>query len=276
MASIEIPDGATGALALALAGVPQASAKPSKRRLTKAIAGDHRDPKNVARDPSRNPLETLTALGVERNMTVVELWPGAGGYYTEILAPYLRKKGELHVATFDRSATAGFAVRSNQLLQEKMDARPDVFDQVKLTDLVRSGRDMVPTGAADMVLSFRNIHNWMAGEYQDAVMQSVFRALKPGGYFGVVEHRGNPDVPQDPKARSGYVNEATMMDLAARNGFAFVSKSDVNANPKDRKDYPQGVWALPPTFRKGDTDKDEMAAIGESDRFTMLFQKPKT
>jgi predicted methyltransferase len=134
--------------------------------------------------------------------------------------------------------------------------------------------EIAPAGSADMVVTFRHIHNWMARDFHGAVFQAMYKALKPGGILGVVEHRGNPKVPQDPQARSGYVNQDHAIEMIKAAGFEFVGSSEINANAKDTKDYEQGVWTLPPTFRLGDTDRAKYAAIGESDRFTLKFRKP--
>ena len=139
-----------------------------------------------------------------------------------------------------------------------------------------TGGDVVPPGTLDMVVTFRNIHNWMAGGWAPQAFASMYKALKPGGILGVVEHRGNSELPQDPKAKSGYVREDEAIRLIESQGFALVAKSEINANPRDTKDYPQGVWTLPPVYRLGDKDRETYAAIGESDRFTLKFVKPKT
>jgi predicted methyltransferase len=137
------------------------------------------------------------------------------------------------------------------------------------------GGDAVPPGSVDMVVTFRNIHNWMSQERAAQAFATMYRALRPGGVLGVVEHRGNPALPQDPHAKSGYVTEDYAIKLIEAQGFRLVAKSEVNANPQDTKDYEQGVWTLPPTYRLGDKDRDKYAAIGESDRFTLRFVKPR-
>jgi predicted methyltransferase len=149
-----------------------------------------------------------------------------------------------------------------------------VYDKVEVVSFLADGADAVPPGTVDMVVTFRNIHNWMARDQAAQAFASMYRALKPGGVLGVVEHRGNPAVPQDPKAKSGYVNEDYAIRLIEEQGFRLVAKSEVNDNPKDTKDYEQGVWTLPPTYRLGDKDREKYAAIGESDRFTLRFVKP--
>ncbi|MGH8265994.1 MAG: class I SAM-dependent methyltransferase, partial [Steroidobacteraceae bacterium] len=148
------------------------------------------------------------------------------------------------------------------------------YGRASVVTFALDGSDVVPPGTLDMVLTFRNIHNWMARGAAAQAFASMYKALKPGGVLGVTEHRGNPALPQDPKAKSGYVNEDYAIKLIEAQGFRLVAKSQVNANPKDTKDYEQGVWTLPPTYRLGDEDRDKYAAIGESDRFTLKFVKP--
>jgi predicted methyltransferase len=155
----------------------------------------------------------------------------------------------------------------------KLASRPEVYSKVKVVTLPVDGSDVVPPGSLDMAVTFRNIHNFMSDGSASQAFATLYRALKPGGLLGVVEHRGNPAVAQDPKARSGYVNEDYAIKLIEAQGFRLVAKSQVNDNPKDTKDYPEGVWTLPPTFTLGDKDRARYAAIGESDRFTILFAK---
>lgn len=238
-----------------------------------ALAGAHRSEANKARDVHRHPKETLMFFGLRDDMTVVEIWPGGGGWYTEVLAPVLREKGTLYAAHPPPNPTAtSSAVKS---YREKLAANPAVYDKVVITSLgPDTTTDIAPPGSADMVLTFRNIHNWMGRDYAPKVWEAAFKALKPGGILGVVEHRGNPAVPQDPKARSGYVNEDFAIQMIEAAGFKLVARSEINANPKDTKDYAEGVWTLPPTYELGEKDKAKYAAIGESDRFTLKFQKP--
>jgi len=157
----------------------------------------------------------------------------------------------------------------------KNDVKSGLYGKVKITVLAPPDKTAIaPAGSADMVLTFRNIHNWMAAGTADQVFAAMFAALKPGGVLGVVEHRGNPAVPQDPKAKSGYVNQDYAIRLAEKAGFKFVEGSEINANPRDTKDHPKGVWTLPPTFALEDEDRAKYLAIGESDRFTLKFVKP--
>jgi predicted methyltransferase len=232
--------------------------------LKAAIAGSQRTEAEKARDQYRHPLETLTWFGIKDDMTVVEIWPG-GGWYTAILAPVLKDKGLYYGAVFENA----------QPLKDKLAANPELYGKVTLTELIPPAKtDIAPAGSADMVLTFRNVHNWMGRGFAEEVFKAMYQALKPGGILGVVEHRGNPAVPQDPKAASGYVNEDYVIKLAEGAGFQLVGRTEINANPKDTKDYPQGVWTLPPVLRLKDVDREKYVAIGESDRMTLKFVKP--
>ena len=242
--------------------------------LNKILAGEHRSDANKARDQYRHPVETLTFFGIKDDMTVVEIFPGAG-WYTEILAPLLKDKGTFYAAGNDPDSSSDFSRKSAKHFAEKMES-DDVYSNVNITVLAPPEKtEIAPPGSADMVLTFRNIHNWMKGGYADDVFNAMYKALKPGGILGVVEHRGNPNIAQDPGANSGYVNQAYAIQLAEKAGFVFVGSSEINANPKDTKDHPKGVWTLPPTLRMKDTDREKYLAIGESDRMTLKFEKPR-
>jgi predicted methyltransferase len=242
--------------------------------LKAVAAGKHRADANKARDPYRHPVETLSFFGIRDDMTVVEIFPG-GGWYTEILAPFLKEKGTYYAAGLDPDSSSEFARRSARAFQDKLDADPALYGKVKISVLAPPDKTAIaPPGSADLVLTFRNIHNWMGAGIADQVFAAMYKALKRGGVLGVVEHRGNPAVPQDPKAESGYVNQEYAIKLAEKAGFRFVESSEINANPKDTKDHPKGVWTLPPTFAMKDQDRDKYRAIGESDRFTLKFVKP--
>lgn len=243
--------------------------------LKAAIAGSARTPANVVRDGARHPYETLTFFGIKPGMTVVELSPGAG-WYTEILAPYLREHGKLIAAGSDPQGSEG-ARRSAARFQQKLDANPAAFDKVEIGAFSPpTTYRIAPKGTADMVLTFRNIHNWIpAGEDGLKVLFSqVYDSLKPGGVFGVVEHRLPAGKAQDATASSGYLHEAYVVKLAESAGFKLAAKSEINANPKDKADHQGGVWALPPTYANKDVDRAKYEAIGESDRMTLKFVKP--
>jgi predicted methyltransferase len=239
-------------------------------KLDEVLAGEHRSQEHRARDRFRHPKETL-----RDDMTVVEVWPG-NGWYTEILAPYLRDRGTLYAAQLDPAAS-DYARRTVDEYRAKLAARPDLYGKVIVTTLASppATTEIAPPGSADMVLTFRNLHNWMMFGWAREALQSMYAALKPGGILGIVEHRGDPKVEQDPKAASGYVNETYAIELIEGVGFELVARSEINANPLDTKDHPQGVWSLPPSFAAGDADRERYARIGESDRFTLKFVKPK-
>lgn len=237
------------------------------------LAGDHRSPENRARDPYRHPKETLLFFGLRSDMKVVEIWPAAG-WYTEIIAPLVRERGQYVAAQYEPSTGSRFISETLAAYQAKLAARPDLYDRVQVVAFGPAGADIAPPDSVDMIVTFRNIHNWMPRDFQKQAFEIMYRALKPGGVLGVEEHRGPPGVPQDPKAKSGYVNEDYAIQLIESVGFRLEAKSEVNANPKDTRDYEQGVWTLPPTYRLGDKDRAKYAEIGESDRFTLKFVKP--
>lgn len=265
-----------GCLALLALGPPaqaQGAGEEADDRLAAAIAGDHREAANRARDVYRHPYETLSFFGLRPDMTVVEIWPGRG-WYTEILAPYLKGSGRYYAASWDRDSDSDFVQRALEAYDEKLAARPDIYGEVVVTELSRRKTRMAPPASADLVLTFRNVHNWMKRGYEGAIFEAMFEALKPGGVLGLVEHRGDPEVWQDPQALSGYVNQDYAVELAERAGFRLVASSEVNANPKDTKDHPEGVWTLPPSLRLKERNREAYVAIGESDRMTLLFRKP--
>ncbi len=234
--------------------------------LKNAVASPGRRPEDAARDKYRHPVDTLTFFGIKPDMTVVEIWPG-GGWYTDILAPYLHDHGKLYAAV-----SAG---ENADEYKKKLADDPARFGKVMVTQLDPPDKmQIAPPGSADLVVTFRNVHNWMRGGNGEAVFKAIYTALKPGGILGVEEHRGDPSKPQDPKAASGYVREDSVITLAEEAGFILAGKSDINANPKDTKDHPKGVWTLPPSLALKDVDRDKYLAIGESDRMTLKFIKP--
>jgi len=243
--------------------------------LDRTLAGDHRSAANRARDVYRHPKETLAFFGLRQDMTVVEVWPGGGGWYTEVLAPVLRDQGRYIAASWDPKSDSKFVQDNLKAYSEKLASRPDMYAKATVVALQHPNElKPVPDGSVDMVLTFRNLHNWMSREAAEPMLAAMFRALKPGGILGIVEHRAANSEPQDPRAKTGYVREDYAIALAKAAGFELVGSSNVNENPKDTKDYPQGVWTLPPTFREGNANRERYAAIGESDRFTLRFRKP--
>jgi predicted methyltransferase len=244
------------------------------RALQALVTGAQRGEANRARDPYRHPLEVLTFFGVADNATVVEILPGASGYWTEILGPYLKAHGRYVAANGDKDSSSAEVQKDNAAFAAKVAADPADSDKVETVEFRPGVKDLAPAGTADFVLTFRNIHNWMKAGTADQAFATFFKSLKPGGILGVEEHRAPSDQPQDPLAKSGYVRQDFAIALAEKAGFKFVGASEVNANPKDTKDYPAGVWTLPPTYRLKDQDREKYAAIGESDRFVLKFVKP--
>jgi predicted methyltransferase len=241
-------------------------------KLKAVVAGDQRSAANKARDKYRHPVETLAFFGIRPTMTVVELWP-FGGWYTEIIAPYLKGSGTYYAAAMDPNSTDKEALKYNAELKSLLDSHPDLYGEVKWSVLAHGKYQLAPDGSADMVLTFRNIHNWVWSGDEKDVFAAAFRALKPGGILGVVEHRSNN--PQEkPADGQAYTGEEYAIGLIQSVGFKLVARSKINNNPKDTKDYPKGVWTLPPSYAEGDKDRARYAAIGESDRFTLKFVKP--
>jgi predicted methyltransferase len=241
------------------------------------LQGQWRTPAFVERDRFRNPKQTLEFFGIRPDMRVVEITPG-GGWYAEILAPYLRDSGQWIGAVVDpQSATTenaqAYYLRTNNELRDKLDAAPEQFDDAQLVEFDAAAPRFGDPGTADMVLTFRNVHNWMGSGNAQAMFNGFFEVLKTGGVLGVVEHRAAADVPEGD--RSGYVSEAQVIAYAEGAGFVLEDRSDINANPADTRDHPNGVWTLPPSLRVPEgEDAEKYRAIGESDRMTLRFRKP--
>lgn len=234
--------------------------------LKAAIDGPQRSAENKARDKYRHPLETLTFFGIKPSMTVVEISPGQG-WYTEILAPFLKDHGKLYEAIGGGRGAKAF--------DDKLKSDPALYSHVIVTTLQPPAETTIaPAGSADMVLTFRNVHDWLAHGNTEDYFKAFYRALKPGGILGVTDHRADPAQPQDPKAVNGYMRQDVVVKLAEQAGFKLIDTSEINANPKDDRNHP--VWNLPPTLRQGQTDRDKYLAIGESDRMTLKFVKPTT
>ena len=267
------------ALAIALVATACASASHTQptgaESLDRILADEHRSAAERARDVYRHPQETLLFFGLRPQMQVVEIWPEPG-WYTEIIAPFVKDQGKYNAALSVPHPDNPYVTARTKAFEDKFAAHPELYGKIELTTFGPGAGNIAPAGSVDMVVTFRNIHNWMAADWAPQAFAYMYKALKPGGILGVVEHRGNPELPQDPKAKSGYVREDEAIRLIESQGFALVAQSEINANPKDTKDYPQGVWTLPPVYRLGDKDKEVYAAIGESDRFTLKFVKPKT
>ena len=241
-------------------------------KLKSAVSGDQRSAANKARDKYRHPVETLAFFGIRPNMTVVELWP-FGGWYTEIIAPYLKGTGTYYAAAQDPSSNDKEDKELNARLKQLLDSRPDLYGEVKWSVLAKGKYNIAPDNSADMVVTFRNVHNWVWSGYEKQVFEAAYRALKPGGILGVEEHRSN-NPEEKPGKDQAYTGEEYAVKLIESVGFKLAGRSNINNNPKDTKDYPKGVWTLPPSYAEGDKDRAKYAAIGESDRFTLKFVKP--
>ena len=247
--------------------------------LDAAIAGAHRSAANKARDRYRHPKETLEFFGLRPEMTVVEIWPG-GGWYTDILAPVLRERGKLYAALYGESPPFPYQSREMESFRAKLASAPTVYGNVTITALgFPDELTIAPPGSADLVVTFRNVHNWVAPGYgppnaPELAFKAFFAALKPGGVLGVVDHRWPDPATEDAQARNGYVSEQRVIALAEAAGFELAGRSDVNRNPLDTHDHPEGVWTLPPDLALGERDRDKYVAIGESDRLTLKFVKP--
>lgn len=252
--------------------------------LAAIINSAHRTEAFTQRDVYRHPQQVLEFFGIQPNMTVAEIWPG-GGWWTEILAPYLKDHGQLYAVGFSLTAQRTPQWRRNMArdLIEKIHANPQVYGGTIVSSLsVPQDTEIAPAGSVDLVLTFRNVHNWMKGDYAPGVFAAMYTALKPGGILGLVEHRAPDDADLEFMKLSGYVSQAHTIALARAAGFELVAQSEINANPRDIKNYPAGVWTLPPSLRhcRGMEGKAETAcrerylAIGESDRMTLKFRKP--
>lgn len=244
--------------------------------LDSAIAGAHRSAANKARDVHRRPRETLLFLGIKPGMTVVEMWPDSG-WFAEVLAPALRDGGRYVAAQYPQEHATTNAGRraARQAFDAKLKASPGVYDKVVVSDLAAPDRlAMVPPGTADMVLSFRSVHVWAFRGYDDGMFKAAFDALKPGGILGVEDHRAPEGTPKQKQVDSGYMTESYVIAAAQKAGFKLDARSEINANPRDTKDYAKGVWALPPSFAYGEQERAKYLAIGESDRMTLRFVKP--
>lgn len=252
-----------------------ASAAPAADPLRAAVEDPGRTQAERGRDPYRNPYDTLSFFGIEPDMTVIELYPG-GGWYSAVLAPYLAEDGQLVAAHFnlERENAPAYYERLYDSYVDRFADR-DRYGDIEIVEFDPPAKaELGPPESADMVLTFRNIHSWLGSDQLAAVFDSVYDVLKPGGVFGVVGHRLPEDREQDPKADSGYVKESIVIDAAERAGFTLAARSEVNANPQDDADHPNGVWTLPPGLNvpEGESEED-WRRIGESDRFTLKFVK---
>lgn len=263
-------------LCLALCSIFALACEDSFVALQKILASEQRSKAHKASDQYRHPLETLQFFEVKQDMAVLEVWPDNEAWYTEILAPYLKEHGSLTVANFALDSQDDETLANAQQFTAKLASNSEYYERVMLSTLQPPEQlELAAEASMDRILSFCNVHRWMREDQALAVFKAMYKALKPGGLLGIVEHRNSMHIPPDPLATSGYVHEDQVVALAMKAGFEFLAKSEINANPKDTKNYPEGVWALPPSLRLGEAQRDKYMAIGESDRMTLKFMKLK-
>ena len=242
--------------------------------LNEAILGTHRSAKNIARNDFRNPEKTLKFFQLRNDMTVVELWPGSSGWYTEILAPYLKDQGSFYTVNFDGSTGLDYFEKGANRFQVMIDSNPLIFGKLINMPLMPPKKiPPIPSGTADLVLTFRNMHNWLMRDMEQDVLSFAHSVLKPNGILGVVAHRSRDDQLGRLGAKTGYLGQSFVIELIEKSGFKLLEISDVNSNPKDSTDHPKGVWSLPPRLRMGDEDREYYIGVGESNRMTLKFVK---
>lgn len=242
------------------------------KTLEALITGPQRSAANIARNVWRHPLETLEFFGLRPDMTVLEILPSLG-WYTEILAPYLAEKGRLYVAHFSPDGIAPYMPAVLARFEDRIAREPETFGRV-IVRHINPPREVTiaPPGSIDLAMTFRNVHNWIMAKQEDEYFAAFFRALKPGGVLGIVEHRARPDASMESMQTTGYVTEARVQEIAEQAGFVLEASSEINANPNDHTQHPKGIWSLPPMLMSGDEEK--YRAIGETDRMTKKFRKP--
>lgn len=245
---------------------------PHAEKFRDIVAGGHRSSAHKARDAARHTVEMYGFFGIASEMTIVDIWPTTG-WTTELLAPFVRDSGKLIAPHFAADHKDDLCRRQRAEFEEKLAADPDLYDQVEVSDFGRGLYEYTGSETADMVITLRNFHNWMWGDYVEPALASFFRVLKPGGILALEEHRGDPNQPQDPQAKTLYVRQDYVIDAVSGHGFELVATSEINANPKDTKDHPKGALSLPPNFW-GVEDRRPYETIGESDRMLLKFRKP--
>ncbi len=261
------------------APAPEETAASPAEALDAVLAGDHRAEEERARDQYRHPKETLLFFGAAPSMTIVEVWPG-GGWYSNVIAPFLARGGGTYYAAGLDPASSERNAEAVAAFEAKYKGDPALYGAVNLTAL--SDETIAPDNSADLVLTFRNVHNWMGAGTAEENFAKFYAALKPGGVLGVVEHRAPEEADAGFEGSSGYVRESTVIAFAEAAGFELEARSEINANAADTKDHPFGVWTLPPVRRssavRGEEtpgfDRAKYDAIGESDRMTLKFRKP--
>lgn len=263
-------------IAICLATQSFADSTPLPVRVAESMDGPHRSIENKARNQYRHPVATLEFFGIEDGMKVMEIWPG-GGWYTEILAPVMRNNGQLIVALWDPAVEGQPQYRYSlpKQMEKTFAENPDIYDQVETVFFSPPESDSLGEAeSVNAILTFRNVHGWINSGDAQAIFNEFARVLRPNGILGVVQHRADEGTDPAVTAKKGYVSEQAVIELATNAGLKLSGSSEVNANPNDSKDYPDGVWTLPPSYELGDTDREKYAAIGESDRMTLRFVKP--
>ncbi len=262
-------------ISISISSVAFAGEMSFAERVAMGMQGEHRSEANKARNQYRHPAETLKFFGIKDGMTVMEIWPG-GGWYTEILAPAMRGHGKLIVATWDPQVEGQPAYRYElpKKMEEDFANNPQLYDEVSFEYFSPpASPSLGEAESIDVIVTFRNTHGWVGAGVAQDIFSEFARVLKPGGILGLVQHRAEDGTDPAMTAKKGYVSEQAVKQLAAKAGFTFEASSEVNANPRDGKDHPEGVWTLPPSLRLGDKDKEKYTAIGESDRMTLRFRK---
>ncbi|MGA3683140.1 class I SAM-dependent methyltransferase [Pseudomonas graminis] len=257
-------------LAVAASAAPESTV--THEEFASVLSGDWRVPQNAARDQYRHPEQTLKFFGLRPDQTVIEITPG-NGWYSELLAPLLKDKGHYVAAVVD-PATSDYAKKSADGLKHKYAADPAHYGKVEVVTYSPQAPVFGTPGSADTVLTFRNVHNWVDADNEAATFKAFYEVLKPGGTLGVVDHRAKLGTTAKDNEKNGYLPTDYVVELAQQAGFKLAAESEINANSKDTKDYPDGVWTLPPALVKGEQDKAKYLAIGESDRMTLRFIKP--
>lgn len=276
---MRMPTIAAAMAAMLLSSVTRAQDAPasSDTALRAAVEDPGRSPRMVERDAVRHPLDVLAFFGVKPSATVVEIWP-TGGYWTEILAPYLHGAGTYYAAlemTSPDSPDHEAAEKRNSYFTHRLAEDSGRFGRVKLTRMGPGQDTIAPAGSVDLILSFRDLHVWMKQGFAEQALVDCYTALKPGGILAMEDHRGQRAGQQDLKAGDGYVREDYAKGLAELAGFVFVGSSEIEANPKDTANWPKGVWTLPPTLALGKEDRERYIAVGEPDNFVLTFKKPE-
>jgi predicted methyltransferase len=252
---------------------PQSATQTTDAKLDTVLAGSWREAANKARDQYRHPKETLDFFGLKPGMNLIEITPG-GGWYAEILAPFLKGNGTYTAAITIPKKPKSEDATDKDALHTKFAGDAAEYGDAKFVEYDGSAPNLGPENSADMVVTFRNVHNWVMADTAPQMFKAFFAVLKPGGVLGITDHRAAAGADLEKIKRTGYLPEDFVIKLATDAGFKLEGKSEINANPKDTKDYPQGVWTLPPTYALKDVDHDKYAAIGESDRMTLKFVKP--